>query len=304
MKLWLSPEFFDWNKDPLNPKISQDSDFLKPYALLKHAKKRLDEVDDKENPDWENLTLGDCVSNLRGAIEHREKQLKDKFSLAELFIWEASKGKNIPVYEKLQRLGITQPILQKKLIDLRNFVTHQQKYPFNKEKSTIIELYEFAWYFIRSTDSFLTREISGTIFYPPDFLEDDIAGSSFDFDTFSYTDHFPYNGCFFISAFPKREWQVEIRGYGLPINLFSKEEKKDWLELVVNHFDDLVVDEELDLNPFDLLDDMSIDGWRERRFDKYSSSDDNIKHFEGTLIGPAKYLAKIIKGYIDLYMYY
>jgi hypothetical protein len=302
----VSSEFFDWNRDPLNPKTSQAGDFLKPYDLLRHAKKRLDEVDDKENPVLENLTLGDCVSNLRGAIEHREKQLKDKFSLAELFIWEASKGKNIPVYEKLLRLGITQPILQKKLIDLRNFVIHQQKYPFNKEKSIIIELHEFAWYFIRSTDSFLARDISGTIFYPPNFSEDAIVGSGFDFDDFSYTDHFPYDGCFFISVFPKHEWQIEIRGYGLPINLFSKEEKKDWLELVVSHFDDSVVDEELGLlNPYDdSLIDTSTDEWRERRFDKYSSSGDNIKHFEGTWIGPPAALRYMIKEYFKLYMYY
>jgi len=64
MRLWLSPEFFDWNRDPLNPTISKDSDFLKPYQLLKHAKKRLDEVNDKENPDKENLALGDSVYHL------------------------------------------------------------------------------------------------------------------------------------------------------------------------------------------------------------------------------------------------
>ena len=141
MRLWLSPEFFDWNRDPLNPTISKDSDFLKPYQLLKHAKKRLDEVNDKENPDKENLALGDSVYHLRGAIEHREKQLKEKFNLAGLSVWESSERKAIPVYEKLYRLGIIQPILHKKLIDLRNFITHEQKFPYNKNKSEISDLY-------------------------------------------------------------------------------------------------------------------------------------------------------------------
>ena len=64
MKLWLSPELFHWNRDSLNPTISKDSDFLKPYQLLKHAEKRLNEVDDKENPDEENLALGEVVYHL------------------------------------------------------------------------------------------------------------------------------------------------------------------------------------------------------------------------------------------------
>jgi len=61
-----------------------------------------------------------CLTNLsiRGAIEHREKQLKEKFNLAGLSVWESSERKAIPVYEKLYRLGIIQPILHKKLIDL------------------------------------------------------------------------------------------------------------------------------------------------------------------------------------------
>ncbi len=307
MNLWLSPEVFDWNMDAMNPKTYPDSEFLKPYDLLRHAKKRLDQVDDKENADQENPALGESLFHMRGAIEHREKQLRDKFHLVELSMWETSKGKPIPVYEKLYRLGITKPLLQKKLIDLRNFVVHQQNYPLNKDKTIIMELFEFAWYFIRSTDSFLARDISGIIFYSPDFSEEAIVGSGFDFDTFTYINHFPYDGCFFITVFPQYEWRVEVRGYGLPINLFSKEEKKGRLEIAVKHFDDLVVDEELGLNPFDhLLDDTLTDrdGWREKRFDKYSLSSDSIKHFEGTLIGPSKAVNYVIKKYFELYMYY
>jgi len=306
MKLWLSPEFFDWNRNPLNPKTSQDGGFLKPYELLKHANKRLNEVDDKENPNEENSTLGEVVYHLRRAIEHREKQLSEKFNLSELPFEEFPPSKKNPrTEEKLIKLDVIKPILRRRLNRLRNIITHEQKDPYSKDKSEIIELSEFTWYFIRSTDSFLAREVSGTIFYTPDFLEDDIAGSGFDFDTFSYTDHFPYNGCFFISVFPKREWQVEIRGYELPITLFSKQEKRGWLELVVNHFDDLIVDEELGLNPFDhLFDEIPTEGWKEKRFDKYSSLGESIKNFEGTLIGPPAALRFMIQEYFELYMYY
>ena len=65
MNLWLSPEFINWNRDSLYPTISKDWDFLKPYELLKHANKKLDEVDDKENPDEENPALGEVVYQLR-----------------------------------------------------------------------------------------------------------------------------------------------------------------------------------------------------------------------------------------------
>ncbi len=313
MNLWLSPEILGWNTDVLNPRISADWDFLKPYELLKHAKKRLDEVDDKENLDKENPALGEVVYHLRRAIEHREKHLAEKFNLSGLPFEVPSGKKNPRIDERLYQLGIIRPILLRKLNDLRNLITHEQKDPYSKDKSLINELSEFTWYFLRSTDSFLGRNISGIIFYPPDFTEPKRSGDDW------YDEGSEYKGCFLMKISPKDKWQVNIDGHGVPVNLFSKTEKKDWLQLIIRDFDDWIVDEELGLNPYHLNLDYLFkdkpkevedaekenrDADREKRFDKYSSSSENIKHCEGTLIGPAWAVGYMIKEYFELYMYY
>jgi hypothetical protein len=310
MNLWLSPEILSWNMGVLNPRTSPDLDFLKPYDLFRHAKKRLGAVDDKENPDQENPALAEVVYHLRRAIEHREKQLADKFNLSGLPFEVPSNKKNPRIDERLYQLDIIQPILLRKLNDLRNLITHEQKDPSGKDKLLINELSEFTWYFIRSTDSFLGRNISGIIFYPPDFSE---PGPNPLVD--GYDESYEYDGCFLVRISPKHKWQVNIDGHGVPVNLFSKQEKKDWLQLVVRDFDDWVIDEELGLNPFDILlslvddipkevRDAEKDAEREKRLNKYLLSSDNIKHFEGTINGHSKAVNYIIKEYFELYMYY
>jgi len=299
MKLWLSPEVLGWNTDVLGLRTSQATDFLKPYELLKHAKKRLDQVDDS-NPDQENPVLGEVVYHLRRAIEHREKQLDKNFNLSELPFEEFPSKKNPRTEERLYELGVIRPILRSKLNRHRNIITHEQKDPYSKAKSEITELFEFTWYFIRSTDSFLGRQISGIVLYPPDSSD------------VKHVDDSEFDGCFLINFRPMHKWQVDIEGYRVPISLFSKNEKEHWFQLIVNHFDDFAVDEELGLNiydqifahPFEEIPSDIMDAGREKRFDKYSLSSDDIKHFKGTLTGPPTALRFMIEGYFELYMFY
>jgi len=315
MKLWLSPEFLDWNRNLLNPKISKDWDFLKPYELLKHANKKLDEVDDKENPDEENPALGEVVYQLRRAVEHREKQLAEKFNLSELPFEVLSNKKKPRTEERLYELDVIKPILRSKLNRLRNIITHEQKDPYSKDKSEIIELSEFTWYFIRSTDAFLAREISGTIFYPPDFSEPEPDSL---IDEWAYSERHQYPGCFLVRISPKHKWEVNIQGYGVPINLFSKSKKDGWLELAVNEIDAFIENltpdeiaaryrfalEGLDDAPPALPTEDERNAEREKILDEYFSSGKSIWHFEGALIGSSKALKFFIHKYFELYMYY
>lgn len=304
MNLWLSPVILNWNRDPLYPKTSSDEDLFKPYKLLQQAKKRIDEVDDKDGANEETFALGEAVSHLRGAIEHRQKQIIEKFNLQKLSIEGWPKGKD---YDKLSELGIMRPALVKKLIDLRNSVIHEQKFPRNSDKHSIDELFEFTWYFMRSSDSFLGRVISGMVLYPPDFSD-----AAFDEDDFEYV---KYDGCFFVEISPKHKWRVDIGGYGIPINLFSKTENKDWLELAVNDFDDRDIYGELgigmsmptrvgDSPPPEKITNDIRDEQRRKRIDKYFSSGTKITHFEGKLIGPSEIVKSIIKEYFTLFMFY
>lgn len=300
MNLWLSPVILDWNRDTLYRGTISNIDLFKPYELLKHAQKRISEVDDKGNPHEEAFALGEAVSHLRGAIEHRQKQIIKSFNLSKLSVDGWPGGKD---HDKLSELGIMRPLLVKKLIDLRNFVIHEQKYPHNDDKHSINELFEFTWYFMRSTDAFLSRKISGIILYPPDF-----SGATID------DDDFEYDRCFLAETYAYPRWQVDIKGYGVPINLFSKTENKGWLELAVADFNDHDIYGELgivmglptgvgDSPPEEITNDVR-DEQRRKRIDKYFSSGANIKSFEGTLIGPSEMMKSIIKEYFTLFMFY
>ncbi|HQU36098.1 MAG TPA: hypothetical protein PLR65_05900 [Anaerolineales bacterium] len=155
MNVWLSPEILDRPRDPLFHQATPNEDvFFKPYELLKHAQKRIFEVDDKGTSGEEAFALGEAVAHLRGAIEHRQKQIVKKFNLSKLSVDGWPVGRD---HDKLSELHVMRPLLVKKLIDLRNFVIHEQKYPHNDEKHSINELFEFTWYFIRTTYSFLSR---------------------------------------------------------------------------------------------------------------------------------------------------
>jgi len=192
---------------------------------------------------------------------------------------------------------------------IRNFITHEQKFPYNKNKSEISDLYEFAWYFIRSTDSFLAREISGIIFYPPDFTEPKPrSGDWGNRESYEYE----HNGCFLVEISPKHKWQVNIQGYGVPINLFSKDKKHNWLELDITQlvdndyrYDDVVLslDDIFDDRPEDIKV-KDADVGREKTFDKYLSTGEDIKDIEGILIDPPAGVKYMIAGYFELYMYY
>jgi len=140
-------------------------------------------------------------------------------------------------------------------------------------------------------------------FYPPDFSEPEpLVGD------WVSSESYEYNGCFLVKISPKHNWRVHFQGYGVPINLFSKNEKEHCFQLIVNYFDD--ADEYQDLGK--CLRDFGLEGppeeikiaGREKRFDKYLLSNESIKDFQGTLIGPPTVQGFIIKEYFELYMYY
>jgi len=264
------------------------------------------EADETTNEEDENLALGDAVKSLREAVEHRVKAFEEKFSLSKLPYKEKKEKKP---YDDLYELGIIQPIMLKKLNDIRNTITHEQKYPSGKEKAAITELLEFTWYFIRSTDSFFGRNISGIIYCPSDLLDwfdpgDPCSEMEDPFDGINGNT----SGCCVIDISAQNDWEIQIRGRELPIALFSKTEKDGWLEL--NCYD---LNDEPTIGVNDFLkmedewtneDDEREDRERVMRMDQCLISGEKIKSFEGNLISPPEKLRAIIKLYFALYMRY
>lgn len=230
MKVWLSPEILDWDRNPGGYFFSYEKD-TKPYSILKQARKRLGEVEGSGNDG--RFALGDAYKNLKEATEYREKQIRKRYSFNELPF-----GKIKRTDRQLLRLGIIQPVLLKKLTDIRNEVTHEQNYPQNNQKEIekALELWEFVWYFIRATDVFLSRFTTGIIFYPQEIECFHDPGYSSD-----------QPGCLYVGMFDEDDdpWDIGsedddsrniiggfgIRGHGLSKNLFSFEKKEGWIEI-------------------------------------------------------------------------
>ena len=227
MKIWLSPEILNWKKGKLYSSPDWTYDISKPYHILDHTKKRFSEVNKKS--DKENLVLGEIMYQLRKVVEHREKQMEMKFKFSQMPFLNSKH-----TYKQLKQIGITQPIFLEKLTTLRNRDTHQQRSPLGTEKKKIEELWEFAWYFLRTTDMFLKRYIHGMFLYSRD--TEGIPVYNDDWLEFGPDEVILLN-----DILPDDVGvNIKIKGKKIPANLFSVDEKDDWMKLNL----DLVQDSE------------------------------------------------------------
>jgi hypothetical protein len=294
MKVWLSPEILEWNVEVFGNFPAGGIDFFTPYYILEHVKKKLVGVDD-EGSDDVNYDLGDAIKSLREVVENREKQLLKKFSLKKLPF-----DKPKATYQILLQLGITQPLMQEKLVKLRNVIVHEQKYPSTKHKKRILEFWEFVWYFIRATDSFLSRRITSMFFYPDEIN----IGYPINLE-----DH--ENGCVYIYIGPKKNWEITVLGRNLSASLFSRNAKQSWMEVDVEDFNNAEDFKMLTLEDFTISEDKAkareknalFLKMRQERIAKLDSMK-SVKSFRGEIVGPTERLKELIEQYIELYMYY
>jgi hypothetical protein len=315
LKLWLSPEFLEWNMGGLDPKVVsiRDENVIKSYDLWRHAQQRLNEVDDNGGTE-ENFDLGDVVKSLREVVENRQKMLETKFNLED-YIFPETEKLNIPLYKKLEYFGMIKTTILKDLIEIRNRVVHEQKYPLTRDKKRISELVDITWYFLRSTDSLFGRIFSGLIFYPPDFPyeEEDFIGTNFTDIDFSIEN---YLGCIFLNLMDYP--QGFLRARDLPAKYLSLEERDEWFELNIENFNDyedeeinhligLLADNNSDIEKREEEDKqrhIKINNKRIERARNCLQFDELVKEVEGEIVGPLQQTEKIQKDYINLFLYY
>lgn len=313
MKIWLSPEILNWGITILRNSTDWGGDNVKPYDFLEYTKKRFEEVHMYGTVDEENFVLNDIVINLKQAIEHREKRLHKKFKFSQL---SCAKHKR---YEQREQFHIVQPIFANKLRELRNEVIHKQTAPLGKEKKDIEELWEFVWYFLRATDVFLARYIEGTLYFPPETetipvpIYSDSTGLDIE------------KGFLYVEGF-EPEWDIRIRGEGLPAKLFSVDEKEGWIELKVGEsrinecFESYAINKNPAYLKWSEISSVVLNGGtyngnmqkdfdgaldamkpgRKERIEDYLNSGAPVD-FEGEIVGPEDRLERIIKQYFALY---
>jgi len=196
--MWLNNEVLLWKSKISSFIRTEGSSRERAYEILEHAESILRDSDSA-------LHRGDCITNLKRAINHRLKSLNELYRFDEIF--KNKKPKRL--LEQLALLGIIKPMMLEKLILIRNEIEHEDKQPPSKERCQ--EFTELSWYFLKSTDRLVSYIPSSLNLVPTDVRQSkyywlEIRG-----------DLLP--GC-----------DIDLRGWVQPKHL-SKKEKPAWIKL-------------------------------------------------------------------------
>ena len=115
-------------------------DWEHSYSFFCHSEKLLSYA-------TENHFLIDAISNLKRAVDHRIKHIAKTYKLKKTACYALKKN----IWDTLAELELIKPVMLGKLIEIRNTVEH--KFTDPPSQARCIELSEFVWYFLRSTDS-------------------------------------------------------------------------------------------------------------------------------------------------------
>lgn len=114
-------------------------DWEHSYSYYQHSEKLL-------SCDTDDHSLIDSISNLKRAVDHRIKHIVNTYKLKKTVCYSLKKN----IWDTLAELELIKPVMLGKLIEIRNSVEHKFTNP--PSQARCIELSEFVWYFLRSTD--------------------------------------------------------------------------------------------------------------------------------------------------------
>lgn len=149
--VWIDPEWLSWlsfNGD--GGSIGDDTAASRLYEIHQHACGRL-------ATDPNEFDRVDAIITLRRVIGKRVKMLKEIHQLRELPTGVKPKHD----LELLEYFGIIRPFMLKRLIDIRNFVEHQDSSPPSTDECLMFA--DIVWYFLRSTDAMAKSAKSRTV---------------------------------------------------------------------------------------------------------------------------------------------
>jgi hypothetical protein len=196
--MWLSPEILSWNAYIDDRLYKEDAEGERAYQIWAHAEEIL-----KQHIDAFHLV--DVVTTLKRAMSHRLQFLKDSYK------FEAIPVKKNPqrIIEQLAFWGIIRPTMLTKLIDIRNALEHEDATPPTHERC--IELLDFVWYFLRSTDSLAVGPPIAFVLY----IE---SGDTYDLA---------------LKTGPKNKWRIDFGGW-INASLLSDSKKEEWFEIQIS----------------------------------------------------------------------
>jgi hypothetical protein len=196
-EIWLTPELLQWSTFASGLLPNDSTPWARTYELLGHAEKRLKEARTDDD-------RADVVSILRRVLNHRLEKFKSIY-LKKIILPTKPKG----TIEQLEFFGIAKRGMVHKLLNIRNQIEYNDKRPPKAE--TCAELVEFMWYFLRSTDIYISNPI------------DDFEMQNYDINgkTASHCS---------LNFGPKNNWNNSFYGWFEDVDI-SFEAKPNWLRL-------------------------------------------------------------------------
>jgi hypothetical protein len=156
-QFFLSKKILNWHAF-LEGGSVQANDWKKPYRILEHVQKILES-------NKSQFHLIDAITALKRSADHRIKDLNEKYRLKTINSHLRKKS----MVERLSDLSIIKPLMLSKLFDIRNQLEHHDGEP--PEYNKCLELLEFVWYFLRSTDYLSNLVNDSLLLYSEDILD-------------------------------------------------------------------------------------------------------------------------------------
>lgn len=138
--MFVSNAVLSWRPEPEGNFSHTCDDWDLPYTYLRHSEELLRQASEKRH------VLIDVISNLKRAVDHRIKHISKTYNIKKTVCY--AKHKN--VWDSLAEVDVIRPVMLHKLLEIRNGIEHQFSDP--PSQSRCLELSEFAWYFLKSTD--------------------------------------------------------------------------------------------------------------------------------------------------------
>jgi hypothetical protein len=195
--IWLDKNFL--SNDAQFAVGTPSESWKEQYVIYNHAESIL-----KKNPNEHDLAC--AIFQLNRAVDFREKLLNKHYNFKKI---QGMQGKK--QHEIMVELGIIKPLLKTKLDKIRNTIMHSADCPVPIFKD-VMELAEFTWYFLKSTD-FLVSKQADMIGFNAGCNGDNGEWAEVEFDT--------------------KTWQIRIRGYFFNSSL-SDVAKHDTIELTID----------------------------------------------------------------------
>jgi len=251
--MWLSPEFLDWYAHVQERLNNDDAGWERAYKIWAHAEQVLEQYNDE-------FHLVDAVTTLKRVMSHRLQLLKNTYDFGTIPVT----GKPQRTIEQLAFWGILRPTMLVRLMDIRNAVEHEDATPPTRERC--LELLDFVWYFLRSTDRLAM--------YPPSEVE---------FESEAYTEGHGNTYWLLPKKGPRNSWRIDFAGW-IGAAMLSESQQDNWFEVHISRRE--TRDEVRGPNGFALK--------------VHENRKENDLSVEGTAIGPESKLRTVFDLYFRL----